>query len=113
MQPLVMAAAALRAAAAPRPWTRYAAASRLAPWRRRSAAAAPTDAADVVLLFPGQGSQQLGMAADLDAQFPEARAVLDEVEAATGLPLRRTMRDGPEARTSTPRKETPLMAPGG
>lgn len=108
---LVMAAGALRAAAAPLRWTGHGVPVRLAPKRSLSAAAAPRDAADVVLLFPGQGSQQLRMAADLDGKFPEARAVLDEVEAATGLPLRRTMRDGPEARNRTRRGR--LSLPGG
>jgi [acyl-carrier-protein] S-malonyltransferase len=42
---------------------------------------------DVVLLFPGQGSQAPGMGRDLAERFPAARAVFDEVDAALGVPL--------------------------
>lgn len=42
---------------------------------------------DVVLLFPGQGSQQPGMGCELAAAFPAARAVFDAVDAALGEPL--------------------------
>ncbi|MEM6647557.1 MAG: ACP S-malonyltransferase, partial [Bacteroidota bacterium] len=38
-------------------------------------------------LFPGQGSQHVGMAADLYETFPEARAVLDEANAVLGFDL--------------------------
>ena len=33
-------------------------------------------------VFPGQGSQAVGMAQELAGQFASARAVLDEVDAA-------------------------------
>ena len=38
-------------------------------------------------LFPGQGSQYAGMAADLAERFPEAREVVDRANAALGFPL--------------------------
>ncbi|GAB5521680.1 MAG: ACP S-malonyltransferase [Rhodothermales bacterium] len=38
-------------------------------------------------LFPGQGSQHVGMAADLYETFPEARAVLDEANEVLGFDL--------------------------
>ena len=42
-------------------------------------------------LFPGQGSQYVGMGADLYERFPEARAVFDEAEASSDVPLRDLM----------------------
>lgn len=50
---------------------------------------------DVVLLFPGQGSQKPGMGKDLYDQFPEARAVFDEADAVLGIALSRLCFDGP------------------
>jgi [acyl-carrier-protein] S-malonyltransferase len=50
-----------------------------------------------VLLFPGQGSQRVGMAADLAAAFPPAREMLERLDAALGMPLSRLMAEGPEA----------------
>ena len=34
----------------------------------------------LAIVFPGQGSQTLGMACDFAAQFPESRAVLEEAD---------------------------------
>jgi [acyl-carrier-protein] S-malonyltransferase len=50
----------------------------------------------IVLLFPGQGAQKVGMAADLAAAFPAARRSLDAVDHALGFPLSRLMAEGPE-----------------
>ncbi len=47
-------------------------------------------------LFPGQGSQFVGMGADLAAAFPDARHVLEEIDDSLGQPLSRLMREGPE-----------------
>lgn len=67
----------------------------------------------VVLLFPGQGSQTPGMAADLAAEYPAAREVLDVVDAALGVPLARLMADGPaEALTRTDNAQPALLAHG-
>ena len=41
----------------------------------------------IALTFPGQGSQAAGMGKALAEQFPEARAVFDEVDAALGEKL--------------------------
>lgn len=50
-----------------------------------------------VLLFPGQGAQRVGMAADLAAAFPAARDTLQAIDEALGAPLSRLMAEGPEA----------------
>jgi [acyl-carrier-protein] S-malonyltransferase len=50
---------------------------------------------DVLIVFPGQGSQKVGMAADLGAVFPEAQQVLDGIDAALHPPLTPVMREGP------------------
>src|SRR5205085_2379465 len=44
----------------------------------------------VALVFPGQGSQAVGMGRALAEAYPEARAVLDEVDAARALRARGT-----------------------
>jgi len=48
------------------------------------------------LVFPGQGSQFVGMGLDLCAQYPEARAVFDEADTALGFGLSRLCFEGPE-----------------
>ncbi len=49
-----------------------------------------------ILLFPGQGSQRVGMARDLAEHFPEAREVLQAIDDALDLPLTPVMWEGPE-----------------
>lgn len=68
---------------------------------------------DVVLLFPGQGSQKPGMGKDLYDHFPEARAVFDESDAELGIPLSRLCFDGPaEALTLTQNAQPALFSHG-
>lgn len=50
----------------------------------------------VALLFPGQGSQFVGMGSDLVDAFPAARATFEEADDALGTDLSRIMREGPE-----------------
>jgi [acyl-carrier-protein] S-malonyltransferase len=47
-------------------------------------------------VFPGQGSQQVGMGLDLYQSFPAARRVFEESDEALGLPLSRLCFEGPE-----------------
>jgi len=51
----------------------------------------------VAFVFPGQGSQQVGMGQALARRFPESRAVFDEADAALGFALSRLCFEGPEA----------------
>jgi [acyl-carrier-protein] S-malonyltransferase len=48
-------------------------------------------------LFPGQGSQKVGMGRALRDEYREARAVYDEVDEALGYPLSKLCFEGPEA----------------
>ena len=51
----------------------------------------------VAAIFPGQGAQQVGMAADLYDAFPMVRDLFAEADDALGFPLSRIIREGPEA----------------
>ena len=67
----------------------------------------------VVLLFPGQGSQTPGMAADLAAAYPAARDALAIVDATLGAPLSTLMADGPaDELTQTANAQPALLAHG-
>ena len=63
------------------------------------------------LLFPGQGSQAVGMGRALAEAFPAAREVFQEVDDALGQRLSRLMAEGPEAElTLTENAQPALMA---
>lgn len=51
----------------------------------------------VAFVFPGQGSQTVGMGKDLYEKFPEAKAVFDAADDALGEKLSRLCFEGPEA----------------
>ena len=62
-------------------------------------------------IFPGQGSQAVGMGKTLADAFPAARAVFDEVDAALGQKLSDIMWSGPgETLTLTENAQPALMA---
>ena len=68
---------------------------------------------DVVLLFPGQGSQKTGMGADLAAAHPAAHAVFDAADTVLGMPLGRLCFEGPdEELTRTQNAQPALLAHG-
>jgi [acyl-carrier-protein] S-malonyltransferase len=60
-------------------------------------------------VFPGQGSQAVGMGKGLAAAFPAARQVFDEVDAALGEPLSRIMWDGPAERLTLTENTQPAL----
>jgi [acyl-carrier-protein] S-malonyltransferase len=62
-------------------------------------------------LFPGQGSQAVGMGKALAEHFPAARAVFEEVDTALGQKLSALMFEGPEDQlTLTANAQPALMA---
>jgi [acyl-carrier-protein] S-malonyltransferase len=65
----------------------------------------------VAFVFPGQGSQAVGMGKALADNFSAARAVFDEVDAALGERLSRVIFEGPgETLTLTENAQPALMA---
>src|SRR5580765_1862509 len=65
----------------------------------------------LAFVFPGQGSQSVGMGTELAAAFAPAREVLQEIDEALGQHLSRLMRDGPEDQlTLTENAQPALMA---
>jgi len=63
------------------------------------------------LVFPGQGSQAIGMGQTLAAAFPEAREVFAAVDDALSFKLSTLMKDGPEADlTATQNAQPAIMA---
>lgn len=65
----------------------------------------------VAFIFPGQGSQAVGMGAELAKAYASARAVFAEVDEALGQPLSKLMWEGPEDQlTLTENAQAALMA---
>jgi [acyl-carrier-protein] S-malonyltransferase len=65
----------------------------------------------LAFIFPGQGSQAVGMGADLGEAFASAREVFEEVDDALGEKLSKLMREGPiETLTLTQNTQPALMA---
>lgn len=68
---------------------------------------------NVVLLFPGQGSQTPGMGKDLAERFPAAKEVFLAADAAVGAPLSQLCFEGPaEALTLTHNAQPALLTHG-
>ena len=62
-------------------------------------------------VFPGQGSQAVGMGRDLYEQEPAVRALFDEADAALGIPLAQMCFEGPrEELTATEHAQPALLA---
>jgi [acyl-carrier-protein] S-malonyltransferase len=65
----------------------------------------------IAFIFPGQGSQAVGMGAELAKTYPQARAVFDEIDAALNQNLSSLMWNGLESElTLTENAQPALMA---
>ena len=65
----------------------------------------------IAFVFPGQGSQSVGMGAELANAYPAVRAVFDEVDAALDQELSDLMFNGPlDTLTLTENEQPALMA---
>jgi [acyl-carrier-protein] S-malonyltransferase len=70
-----------------------------------------SDHMSTAFVFPGQGSQDVGMGAQLAQQFASARAVFEEVDSALSQKLSAIMWEGPkETLTLTENAQPALMA---
>lgn len=64
---------------------------------------------DIVLLFPGQGSQKAGMGKDLAAAYTPARDVFDAADRTLGFPLSKICFDGPDEELMSTRNAQPAL----
>lgn len=64
---------------------------------------------NTAFVFPGQGSQYVGMGKELCAQFAIAQQVFTEAEDALGFSLRRLCFDGPEAELKVTENTQPAI----
>src|SRR5688500_2372308 len=63
----------------------------------------------VAFVFPGQGSQKVGMGKDAFDASPEARAVFEAADAALGEPLSKLCFEGPESDLVLTRNTQPAV----
>ncbi len=67
----------------------------------------------IAVVFPGQGSQQVGMLADVAAEHPIIEQTFEEASAALGYDLWQVVQQGPEGRlNSTETTQPALLAAG-
>ena len=64
---------------------------------------------DVLFVFPGQGSQYLGMGRDLCAAYPVARALYDRAADVLGYNLFELCDSGPEEQLNLTRHTQPAL----
>jgi [acyl-carrier-protein] S-malonyltransferase len=60
-------------------------------------------------LFPGQGSQSVGMGTDVARAFASARSAFERADAALGEPLSRLIAEGPEATLTLTENAQPAL----
>ncbi|MCL2707424.1 MAG: ACP S-malonyltransferase [Dehalococcoidia bacterium] len=64
---------------------------------------------NVVFVFPGHGSQYVGMGRDVYGSFPEARAVFDEADTTLGFSVSRLCFEGPAKELCLPFNVQPAL----
>lgn len=70
-------------------------------------------AANLAFVFPGQGSQSLGMLAELGSEYAVVKSTFDEASAGAGIDLWKLSQEGPEeALNSTQNTQPALLAAG-
>lgn len=67
----------------------------------------------LAFVFPGQGSQSIGMLADLAAEHPVVRATFDSASAALGRDLWLLAQEGPEADLNRTENTQPVLLAAG
>ena len=65
--------------------------------------------ANLAFVFPGQGSQSVGMLAELAAEFPEVRAAFDEGSEGAGFDLWDLAQHGPEDELGKTERTQPVL----
>lgn len=60
-------------------------------------------------LFPGQGSQKVGMGKELFGNFPQAREIFEEADDILGFPLSRLCFEGPEEKLKSTENTQPAL----
>jgi len=68
---------------------------------------------DLAFLFPGQGSQAVGMLADLAAAFPQVRDTFAEASEVLGFDLWRLVQQGPETELNQTANTQPALLAAG
>lgn len=63
----------------------------------------------VAYIFPGQGSQYVGMGKDLFSEFPAAKEVFQKADATLGLPLSKICFEGPEEELKKTKNTQPAI----
>jgi [acyl-carrier-protein] S-malonyltransferase len=64
---------------------------------------------NVILLFPGQGSQKQGMGKELAAAFPVARDTFERIDEALGIALARLCFNGPQDELTLTKNAQPAL----
>jgi [acyl-carrier-protein] S-malonyltransferase len=65
--------------------------------------------AQTAFLFPGQGSQYVGMAKDICAADPQARSMMERADVILGVPLSRICFEGPEEELKQTKNTQPAI----
>ena len=67
----------------------------------------------LAVVFPGQGSQSIGMLSELAAAWPQVQETFDEASSALGYDLWQLCQEGPEARLNATEQTQPAMLAAG